>query len=135
MPSDDVEVSDVMPEMVESCRSIGDATDAAMVSALAPGSCACDLDGREVDRRQRRNGQQPVGEDAEDDDRRGDQRGEHRAADAESRTSPWSGPALAWRGVTLDPLVSRSWPSITTVSPPSRPLSITVSAFQRRAQP
>ncbi len=39
-PSDDVEVSDVMPEMVDSCRSIGAATDAAMVSALAPGSCA-----------------------------------------------------------------------------------------------
>ena len=39
-PSDDVEVSDVMPEIVDSCRSIGEATDAAMVSGLAPGSCA-----------------------------------------------------------------------------------------------
>jgi hypothetical protein len=39
-PSAEVEVSEVMPDMVDSCRSIGDATDAAMVSALAPGSCA-----------------------------------------------------------------------------------------------
>ena len=37
-PSEDVDVSDVMPEIVDNCRSIGDATDAAMVSALAPGS-------------------------------------------------------------------------------------------------
>ncbi len=40
MPSDEDEVSEVMPAMVESWRSIGDATDAAMVSALAPGSVA-----------------------------------------------------------------------------------------------
>ena len=39
-PSDDVDVSEVTPEIVDSCRSIGEATDAAMVSALAPGSCA-----------------------------------------------------------------------------------------------
>src|SRR5262249_29680369 len=39
LPRDDAEVSEVMPAMVESWRSIGAATDAAMVSALAPGSC------------------------------------------------------------------------------------------------
>src|SRR3954452_10542863 len=33
-PSDDEEVIDEMPEMVESWRSIGDATDAAIVSGL-----------------------------------------------------------------------------------------------------
>jgi hypothetical protein len=38
-PSDDEEVSEVMPAMVDNWRSIGAATDAAMVSALAPGSC------------------------------------------------------------------------------------------------
>ena len=38
-PSEDEEVSEVMPAMVESWRSIGAATEAAMVSALAPGSC------------------------------------------------------------------------------------------------
>ena len=31
-PSEDDEVIDEMPEMVESCRSIGEATEAAMVS-------------------------------------------------------------------------------------------------------
>jgi len=40
MPSDDDEFIDEMPEIVESCRSIGEATDAAMVSGLAPGNCA-----------------------------------------------------------------------------------------------
>src|SRR5512147_2903833 len=40
MPSDDEEVSEVMPAMVESWRSMGAATDAAIVSALAPGSVA-----------------------------------------------------------------------------------------------
>ena len=40
MPSDDEDVSDVIPAIVESWRSIGAATDAAMVSALAPGSVA-----------------------------------------------------------------------------------------------
>ena len=40
MPSDDEDVSDVIPAIVESWRSIGAATDAAMVSALAPGNVA-----------------------------------------------------------------------------------------------
>ena len=40
MPSDDEDVSEEIPAMVESWRSIGAATDAAMVSALAPGNVA-----------------------------------------------------------------------------------------------
>ena len=40
VPSEDDEVSEVMPAMVDNCRSIGEATEAAMVSALAPGSVA-----------------------------------------------------------------------------------------------
>jgi sugar/nucleoside kinase (ribokinase family) len=40
MPSEEEDVSELMPAMVESWRSIGAATDAAMVSALAPGSVA-----------------------------------------------------------------------------------------------
>src|SRR5499427_5980211 len=40
VPSAEVDVIDVMPEMVESWRSIGPATDAAMVSELAPGNVA-----------------------------------------------------------------------------------------------
>ncbi len=39
-PSDDEEFIVEMPEMVESCRSIGEATEDAMVSGLAPGNCA-----------------------------------------------------------------------------------------------
>src|SRR5689334_7056400 len=40
LPSEDVEVSAEIPTMVESWRSIGEATDAAIVSGLAPGSVA-----------------------------------------------------------------------------------------------
>src|SRR4029077_14952232 len=39
-PRLDVEVIDEMPAMVENCRSIGPATEAAIVSGLAPGSVA-----------------------------------------------------------------------------------------------
>src|SRR5215475_959853 len=39
-PSEDVDVIDVIPAMVESCRSIGPATDAPIVSGLAPGKVA-----------------------------------------------------------------------------------------------
>ena len=40
LPSEDDDVIDEMPAMVDNCRSIGEATDAAMVSGLAPGSVA-----------------------------------------------------------------------------------------------
>src|SRR3954447_7969997 len=40
VPCDEVEDIDEMPAMVESWRSIGPATEAAMVSALAPGRVA-----------------------------------------------------------------------------------------------
>src|SRR4029078_5158172 len=36
-PSDDDDVIDEMPEIVESCRSIGEATEAAIVSGAGPG--------------------------------------------------------------------------------------------------
>src|SRR5262245_53975844 len=39
-PSEDADVIEVTPAMVDSWRSIGAATDDAMVSALAPGNCA-----------------------------------------------------------------------------------------------
>src|ERR1700693_5068536 len=39
MPSDEEDVSELMPAMVQSWRWRGAATDAAMVSALAPGNC------------------------------------------------------------------------------------------------
>ena len=40
VPIAEVDVSEVMPEMVDSARSIGPATEVPMVSALAPGSVA-----------------------------------------------------------------------------------------------
>ena len=40
VPSEDDDVIEVMPAMVDNCRSIGEATDAAMVSGLAPGRVA-----------------------------------------------------------------------------------------------
>ena len=39
-PRKDAEVIEVMPAMVDNCSSIGEATVAAMVSGLAPGSVA-----------------------------------------------------------------------------------------------
>ena len=39
-PSEDEEFIDEMPEIVDNWRSIGDATDDAIVSGLAPGNCA-----------------------------------------------------------------------------------------------
>ena len=38
MPSDEVDVIEVMPAMVDNCRSMGEATEAAIVSGLAPGN-------------------------------------------------------------------------------------------------
>ena len=43
LPTVEVEVIAVMPEIVENWRSSGAATEAAMVSGLAPGNCACTL--------------------------------------------------------------------------------------------
>ena len=40
LPSDDDDVIEEIPAMVDNWRSIGDATDAAMVSGLAPGKLA-----------------------------------------------------------------------------------------------
>ena len=40
VPREEVDTIELIPAMVDNCRSIGEATDAAMVSGLAPGSCA-----------------------------------------------------------------------------------------------
>ncbi len=97
VPSEDDDVIDEMPAMVESWRSIGDATEAAMVSGLAPGNVRRDLDGREIDLRQRRDRQQPVGEGTEHDERRRDQRRHHRPANAGFRKTHRSASRLAAR--------------------------------------
>ncbi len=81
-PSEDDDVIDEMPEMVDSCRSIGEATEAAIVSGLAPGSVAVIwMVGKSTA------GSAAtvagVGERPKDDQRRRHQRRQHRAADAD----------------------------------------------------
>ena len=49
-----------------------------MVSGLAPGKRRGDLDGREVDLRQRRDRQQRIGDEADEQDARHQQRGADR---------------------------------------------------------
>mgnify|MGYP003694226501 CR=1 FL=1 len=70
MPSVDTDVIESMPAMVENCFSSGVATAEAIVSGLAPGSCACTWIVGKVDVGQRVHRQQPVGDDAEDQDAR-----------------------------------------------------------------
>ena len=71
--------------MVESCRSIGAATDAAIVSGLAPGSVAViSMVGKSTDG-QRRDRKQTIGKGAEHDQRRHQQRRQNRALDADFR--------------------------------------------------
>ena len=79
-PSDDDEFIDEMPAIVESCRSIGAATDDGHRFRAGAGQLRRDLDGRKIHRRQCGDRQQPVGEDAEYDQRRRHQRRQHRAA-------------------------------------------------------
>ena len=125
----DDEVIALMPAMVDNCRSIGDGDRGRHGFRAGARQLRLDLDGREVDPRQRGDREQPVGEHAEHDERRRDQRRHNRPADAELGRFMGQDPAgaLALRGATLAPLVRRSWPSVTTVSPPCRPLSSTVS--------
>ena len=75
MPSDDEDVIDVMPAIVENCRSIGEATEAAMVSALAPGSCAGNVERRKIDAWKRRDCKQTVRKDPEHEDGGSDEGG------------------------------------------------------------
>ena len=63
------------------CRSSGAVTSAAMVSGLAPGKLRRDLDGREVDLRQRRDRQPPIAEPAAEHHRKSQKRGRDRPPD------------------------------------------------------
>ena len=67
-----------MPGICASWRSSGCATDDAMVSGLRAGQGGRDLDGREVDLRQRRDRQQRIGDEADEQDARHQQRGADR---------------------------------------------------------
>ena len=114
-----LELMDVTPAIVENCFSSGVATAAAMVSGLAPGQRRAHLNRREVDVRQVAHRQRAVRHRAEDED------GQHDAASSSTGRLMKSfgeihGAASAAAGVlTLmrRPASSRSWPSVTTVSP------------------
>ena len=67
-PSALVEVICDTPEICANCRSSGCATDDAIVSGLAPGNVRRDLDRGKIDLRQRRDRQQRVGREADQED-------------------------------------------------------------------
>ena len=129
MPSDDEEVSEVMPAMVESWRSMGAATDAAIVSALAPGSVAVML----------MVGKSTAGSAATESSRYAKMPSTMieavtsvvstgrriQVSERFMRYDPTFGP----RAVTFVPFDSKSWPLTTTVSPPWSPLAITEFAI------
>ena len=83
------------------------------------GQARRDLDGGEVHVGQVAHRQQAIGDDAEDEDARHDQRGHDGPPDEELGAHALTS--------TRAPGTSRSWPSVTTRSPAERPLVITVS--------
>jgi hypothetical protein len=82
-PTSDCEFIESTPAIVENCFSSGVATAEAIVSGLAPGRLRLNLDSREIDVRQRVDGQQPVTDDPEDQDAGHDQQRHHRPANEE----------------------------------------------------
>ena len=81
VPSTLVEVICETPEICANCVSSGCATEDAMISGLAPGSCARHQDGREVDLRQRCDRQEREGGEPDEEQPRHQQRGGDRALD------------------------------------------------------
>ncbi len=80
-----VELMLVSPAMAANCFSSGSATDDAIVSGLAPGRPAGNLDRREVDRRQVGDRQLAVGHHAEHQDAQDEQRRRDRPLDEDFR--------------------------------------------------
>ena len=80
-----LDVMESMPAMVANWRSSGVATEAAMVSGLAPGRRSGHLDGREIDVGQIAHGQRAVAGDAEQHDPDHQQRGHDRPRDEDFR--------------------------------------------------
>ena len=81
VPSPLDEVVCVTPGICANCRSSGWATDEAMVVGAGAGQLRRDLDGREVDRGQRRHRQAAIGDQADEQDADHDQRGADRVPD------------------------------------------------------
>ena len=129
-----VELMALRPAIVANCFSSGSATDEATVSGLAPGRLAPTwMVGKSTVGRSL-TGSCRYDSDAEHDDAQHDQRRRDRAFDEEGGDihgvvfAP--GPDLT---LTRLPGMSRSCPSVTTVSPGVNPFSMTVSASAARA--
>ena len=113
------------PGICANCRSSGAATDVAMVSALAPCQVARDLNGRKIDLRQRRDRQEREGGDADERDRRHQQRGGDRPADerlGEVHEAPLFVRLAACASMLTGALVFNLYcPPVTTRSPSAMP--------------
>ena len=127
VPCEELEVIDEMPAMVESWRSITPATEAAMVSAEAPGSVAVTaMVGKSTlgsaDTGSSRNPKMPKAMIDAVSSVVITGRRMHSSDSVIDHT-----PALRLRVVTLVPCDSNSWPSTTASSPPDSPSLITDS--------
>ena len=139
-PVDDDEVIWSMPEIVDNWRSIGVATDDAMVAGLAPGRPALDLDGRQIDLGQRRYRQLAIAEEAGEDDRQAEQDGCHRPIDSKA-DEPHQPPTAVAASVTM--AVRGAWPGplpllparVRTVSPGLSLVSASVTICSPGATP
>ena len=125
VPCDEVEDIDEMPAMVESWRSIGPATEAAIVSALAPGSVAVTamvgkstFGSAETGSRRKPNTPNAMIEAVSSVVMTG-----RRIQSSESVID--QAPALGARAAIGVPSDNSNWPSVTTSSPPASPVAMT----------
>ncbi len=133
MPCDDVEVIDEMPAMVESWRSIGPATEAAMVSALAPGRVAVTaMVGKStLGSAETGNSRKPNTPNAMIDAVTSVVMTGRRMHSSDSVID--QAPALGARGWTGVPSDNSNWPSMMTSSPPDSPVAMTDMPWKVRA--
>ena len=116
------DVIEETPGMVENCDSSGVATALAIVSGIGARQAGRDADGGEIHRRQFADRQRRIAEHAENHQRRHQQHRHHRAFDegrGDVHGSASLGLGAGWPLVmrTRWPGVTRSWPSVTTLSP------------------
>ena len=123
VPCELVELIESRPAIAENWRSSGVATEAAIVSGLAPGQARRDLDRREVDVREVAHGQRAEADRAEQEDPGHDER-RHDGPPDEGLGD--AHPLVLFSAFisTFAPGKRRSWPSVTTRSPAARPFAI-----------
>ena len=133
VPCDEVEDIDEMPAMVESWRSIGPATDAAMVSALAPGKVAVTaMVGKStLGRAETGSSRKPNMPNAMIEAVMSVVMTGRRMHSSDSVIG--QAPALGPRGATSVPSDNSSCPSVMTSSPPDSPVAMTDKPWKVRA--